>query len=74
MSFVSDLHPGPSRYTTWCDKEANMKEDAITSAKRTIGDLEAAIQVRHSPGTVVVLCVYELRAVHSFTTGRETWV
>ena len=34
-----------------------MKEDAITSAKRTIGDLEAAIQVRHSPGTVVVLCV-----------------
>ena len=46
-----------------------MKEDAITSAKRTIGDLEAAIQVRHSPGTVVVLCVYELRAVHSFSTG-----
>jgi hypothetical protein len=23
-------------YTTWCDEEANMKEDAITSAKRTI--------------------------------------
>ena len=51
-----------------------MKEDAITSAKRSIGDLEAAIQVRHSPGTVVVLCVFELRTVHSFTTGRETWV
>ena len=32
------------KYTTWCDEEANMKEDAITSAKRTIGDLEAAIQ------------------------------
>ena len=37
-----------------------MKEDAITSAKRTIGDLEAAIQVRLSPGTVVVLGVHDL--------------
>jgi chromosome segregation ATPase len=31
-------------YTKWCDEEANQKEDAITSAKRTIGDLEASIQ------------------------------
>merc|ERR1719506_2078323 len=30
-------------YTTWCDEEANTKEDAITSSKRTIGDLEAAL-------------------------------
>jgi chromosome segregation ATPase len=30
-------------YTTWCDEEANEKEDAITSSKRTIGDLEATI-------------------------------
>merc|ERR1719353_1259168 len=27
-------------YSKWCDSEANEKEDAITSAKRTIGDLE----------------------------------
>ena len=40
-------------YTTWCDEEANTKEDAITSAKRTIGDLEAAIQVRRLSATVV---------------------
>jgi len=30
-------------YTSWCDSEANEKEDAITSSKRTIGDLEATI-------------------------------
>jgi len=30
-------------YTKWCDSESNEKEDAITSAKRTIGDLEAEI-------------------------------
>ena len=30
-------------FTTWCDAEANEKEDAITSAKRTIGDLNAVI-------------------------------
>jgi len=28
-------------YSKWCDTESNEKEDAITSAKRTIGDLEA---------------------------------
>merc|ERR1719484_109100 len=28
-------------YSTWCDKEENEKEDAITSHKRTIGDLES---------------------------------
>merc|ERR1719314_40245 len=31
-------------YTTWCDEEANEKEDAITSSKRTIGDLMATIE------------------------------
>jgi hypothetical protein len=30
-------------YDAWCDKEANSKEDAITSSKRTISDLEATI-------------------------------
>merc|ERR1719353_285292 len=30
-------------YSTWCDKESNEKTDAITSHKRTIGDLEAEI-------------------------------
>merc|ERR1719353_1327004 len=28
-------------YSKWCDTESNEKEDAITSNKRTIGDLEA---------------------------------
>merc|ERR1719281_1642056 len=28
-------------YTKWCDTESNEKEDAITSNKRTIGDLES---------------------------------
>merc|ERR1719453_240045 len=28
----------------WCDEEANTKEDAITSSKRTIGDLMATIE------------------------------
>merc|ERR1719473_886315 len=30
-------------YSKWCDSESNEKEDAITSHKRTIGDLEAEI-------------------------------
>merc|ERR1719231_820169 len=32
-----------AEYSKWCDSEANEKEDAITSHKRTIGDLEAEI-------------------------------
>jgi len=32
-----------AEYSKWCDSESNEKEDAITSAKRTIGDLEAEI-------------------------------
>merc|ERR1719387_1832889 len=31
-------------YTKWCDSEANEKEDAITSAARTISELEATIE------------------------------
>merc|ERR1719261_939627 len=31
-------------YTAWCDEEANVKEDAITSSKRTISDLSATIE------------------------------
>jgi chromosome segregation ATPase len=30
-------------YSKWCDTESNEKEDAITSAKRTIGDLGSEI-------------------------------
>merc|ERR1719305_1825322 len=30
-------------YTKWCDSESNEKEDAITSHKRTIGDLESEL-------------------------------
>merc|ERR1719506_3132115 len=30
-------------YTSWCDEEANEKEDAITSSKRTIADAKATI-------------------------------
>jgi chromosome segregation ATPase len=30
-------------YTKWCDEEENTKEDAITSGKRTVGDLNAVI-------------------------------
>merc|ERR1719218_476700 len=30
-------------FTKWCDTESNEKEDAITSNKRTVGDLEAEI-------------------------------
>ena len=40
-------------YTTWCDEEANTKEDAITSSKRTIGDLEATIE--DAKGSIVTL-------------------
>ena len=29
-------------YSMWCDEEANAKEDAITSSKRTIGELPRA--------------------------------
>ena len=40
-------------YTTWCDEEANTKEDAITSSKRTIGDLEATIE--DAKGSIMTL-------------------
>merc|ERR1719231_2122985 len=40
-------------YTTWCDEEANEKEDAITSSKRTIGDLEATIE--DAKATIITL-------------------
>merc|ERR1719355_316953 len=31
-------------YTKFCDSESNTKEDAITSAQRTINDLSATIE------------------------------
>merc|ERR1719331_2750312 len=33
-----------AEYSKWCDSESNEKEDAITSNKRTIGDLEADLK------------------------------
>jgi len=40
-------------YTTWCDEEQNSKEDAITSSKRTIGDLTATVE--DSKGQIATL-------------------
>jgi chromosome segregation ATPase len=40
-------------YSAWCDEESNTKEDAITSSKRTIGDLEATIE--DSQGSILTL-------------------
>merc|ERR1719163_2107575 len=31
-------------FTKWCDEESNEKEDAITSAQRTMNDLSASIE------------------------------
>merc|ERR1719482_533191 len=40
-------------YSTYCDEESNNKEDAITSNKRTVGDLNAAIsEASASVGTL----------------------
>jgi chromosome segregation ATPase len=40
-------------YTKWCDSEANEKEDAITSATRTISELDATIE--ESSGSISAL-------------------
>jgi len=40
-------------YTKWCDSEANEKEDAITSAARTISELQATIE--ESSGSIAAL-------------------
>jgi len=40
-------------YTTWCDEEQNSKEDAITSSKRSIGDLMATVE--DSKGQIATL-------------------
>merc|ERR1719454_2621599 len=42
-----------SEYTKWCDSESNEKEDAITSAARTISELEATIE--ESSGSISAL-------------------
>merc|ERR1719473_2332991 len=31
-------------YTKWCDSESNQKEDAISTAARTIDELDATIE------------------------------
>ena len=53
-------------YTTWCDEEANTKEDAITSSKRTIGDLEATIE--DAKGSIVTLT----SSIDELTTSIST--
>jgi chromosome segregation ATPase len=40
-------------YTKWCDSEANEKEDAITSAARTMSELQATIE--ESSGSISAL-------------------
>jgi chromosome segregation ATPase len=40
-------------YSKWCDSESNEKEDAITSATRTISELEATIE--ESSGSISAL-------------------
>merc|ERR550514_1991320 len=40
-------------YTKWCDSESNEKEDAITSAARTISELQATIE--ESSGSIAAL-------------------
>merc|ERR1719207_393006 len=40
-------------YTKWCDSESNEKEDAITSAARTISELQATIE--ESSGSISAL-------------------
>merc|ERR1719321_2593180 len=47
-------------YTSWCDEEANTKEDAITSSKRTIGDLEATIEDAKASVTTLTSSIDEL--------------
>jgi chromosome segregation ATPase len=42
-----------AEYTTWCDEESNSKQDAITSSKRTVGDLMATIE--DSKGQIATL-------------------
>jgi chromosome segregation ATPase len=53
-------------YTSWCDEEANEKEDAITSSKRTIGDLEATIE--DAKATIMTLT----SSIDEFTTKIST--
>merc|ERR1719201_3275217 len=44
----------------WCDEEANTKEDAITSSKRTIGDLMATIEDAKASVTTLTSSIDEL--------------
>ena len=39
---VNGIPANVEEYSMWCDEEANTKEDAITSSKRTIGELPRA--------------------------------
>jgi len=57
-------------YTSWCDEEANTKEDAITSSKRTIGDLEATIEDAKASVTTLTSSIDELTSKIS-TSEKE---
>jgi len=49
-------------YEQWCGSEANEKEDAITSSKRTIGDLQATIADSQATASTSTTTIEELTA------------
>merc|ERR1719324_492675 len=59
-------------YTKWCDSESNEKEDAITSATRTISELEATIE--ESSGSISALTaeIEELASKISYSEADLT--
>merc|ERR1719331_2577076 len=62
-------------YTTWCDEEANEKEDAITSSKRTIGDLEATIEDAKATILTLTASIDELTSkISTSETEHEVFV
>ena len=61
-------------YTKWCDSEANEKEDAITSATRTISELEATIEESSVTIDLFVLSWIFLRLALGHTKERSLQV
>ena len=61
-------------YTKWCDSEANEKEDAITSATRTISELEATIEESSVTIDLFVLSWIFLRLALGHTKERSSQV
>ena len=57
-------------YTTWCDEEANSKSDAITSSKRTIGDLSATIEDSNGQIATLTSTIEDVTGTISTTEGE----